>query len=365
MRTTKWQLFRFTIIFFSSQTVIFLIPTIISSSSYQGWISLIVGFVLALILLWSTVHVGKLRPNQAWVNFGKNIIGKWPHKFMLLLLLCWCVYYASFDIENFVLFFGSNYLRGTPPIFIQCMIGLVIMYTAKLGFSTIAYMADGIFLIFIITILLLFNLFIPNADFNMLPAFIHYHDPVIAMKDSIVVMSWFGEWVLLLFIAPDLKFEAKTLKRLVLAGICVLVTVLIGWALTMMSFGPHLGQQLQYPFLEMVRSSRQDNLLRNTDPLLIGIWSSSMFIHSSFLIYIAAKCLSNLINHRGKKLHIPFLVVISITIAFLYSQNLGKYYKHYNSFAVVIIWLIVESIPVYYTIIAYFRFRKKNSETNN
>lgn len=46
----------------------------------------------------------------------------------------------------------------------------------------------------------------------MLPAFIHYHDPGIAMKDSIVVMSWFGEWIVLLFVAPDLKIEAKMLK---------------------------------------------------------------------------------------------------------------------------------------------------------
>lgn len=358
MRTTNWQMFRFFIIFFSSQTTIFLIPTIISSSSYQGWIALLGGSALGLILLWFTIYVGKLRPNQAWVHFGKDIVGKWVHKFMLLLLLCWCVYYVSFDIENFVLFFGSNYLRGTPPIFIQCMIGLVIMYTANLGFSTIAYMADGIFLIFFITIIFLFNLFIPNADFNMLPAFIHYHDPGIAFKDSIVVMSWFGEWIVLLFIAPDLKIDTKMLKRLILAGIFIFATVLIGWLLIMMSFGPHLGQELQFPLLEMIRSSRFNNLLGNTDPLLIGLWSSSLFIHSSFLIYIASKCFSNLTNHKGRKLHVPLLTVASTTIAFLYSQDLVAFYKHYNSFTTVILWLIIESIPVYYTVIAFIRNRK-------
>lgn len=362
MRTTNWQMFRFTIIFFISQTTIFLIPAIISSSSYQGWIALVVGSALGLILLWFTIYVGKLHPNKAWVHFGKDIVGKWMHKLILLLLLCWCVYYVSFDIENFVLFFGSNYLRATPPIIIQLAIGLVIMYTANLGFSTIAYMADGIFLIFVITILVLFNLFIPNVNFNMLPAFIHYHDLGIAFKDSIVAMSWFGEWVVLLFIAPDLKIEAKMLKRLIFAGIFVFVIVVIGWMLIMMNFGPHLGQELQFPLLEMVRSSKLDNLLGNTDPLVIGLWSSSMFIHSSFLIYIASKCIANLTNDRGRKLHIPVLTLISMTIAFLYSQNLGKFYKHYNSFAIVIIWLIVESIPVYYSIVAFIRYRKRSAK---
>lgn len=362
MQTSKWQLFRFFVIFFSSQTTIFLIPTLIATSSYQGWIALIAGSLLGLILLWFTFRLGMLRPNQAWVNFGKDIIGKWPHKFMLLMLLCWCVYYASYDIENFVLFFGSNYLRGTPPLFIQCVIGLVIMYTASLGFTTIAYMADGLFVVFFLTMIIIFNLFLPNADFNMLPAFIHYHDPGIALKDSIVVMSWFGEWIALLFVVPDLKLEAKMLKRLVLTGIFVLVTVLIGWSLTMMTFGPHLGKELQYPFLELVRSSKQDNLLGNSDPLLIGIWSSSMFIHSSFLIYIASKCVSSLFNNKGRKIYIPFLTMASITIAFLYSRDVGRYYDHYNSLAIVVIWLIVESIPIYYTIVAFFRFRNKTAE---
>ncbi|MEK8206900.1 GerAB/ArcD/ProY family transporter [Paenibacillus sp. FSL L8-0696] len=362
MRTTKWQLFRFITIFFSSQTTIFLIPAIIATSSYQGWIALIVGSLLGLILLWFTIYVGKLRPNQAWVHFGKEIIGKWPHKFMILLLLCWCVYYVSFDIENFVLFFGSNYLRGTPPLFIQCVVGLVIMYTASLGFATITYMADGLFIIFFITVIILFNLFLPNADFNMVPAFFHYHDPGIALKDSIVVMSWFGEWIVLLFIAPDLKIEAKMMKRLVFAQFYVSITVLIGWLLTMMSFGPHLGQQLQYPFLEMVRSSKEDNLLGNTDPLLIGIWSSSMFIHSSFLIYIASKCLSSLFNTNSKKIYVPLLTLASVTIAYLYSRDVGRYYEHYKSFAIVIIWLIVESIPIYYGIVAFFRYRHKTAK---
>lgn len=196
----------------------------------------------------------------------------------------------------------------------------------------------------------------------MLPAFIHYHDPGIALKDSIVVMSWFGEWIVLLFVVPDLKLEAKMLKRLVLTGIFVLVTVLIGWSLTMMSFGPHLGQELQYPFLELVRSAKQDNLLGNSDPLLIGIWSSSMFIHSSFLIYVASRCVSGLFNTKARKMYIPFLTIASITIAFLYSRHIGSYYKHYNSYAIVVIWLIVESIPIYYAITAFFRYRYKTAK---
>jgi len=152
------------------------------------------------------------------------------------------------------------------------------------------------------------------------------------------------------------------MKRLVFAQFYVSITVLIGWLLTMMSFGPHLGQQLQYPFLEMVRSSKEDNLLGNADPLLIGIWSSSMFIHSAFLIYIASKCVASLFNTNSKKIYVPLLTLVSVTIAYLYSRDVGRYYEHYKSFAIVIIWLIVESIPIYYGIVAFFRYRHKTAK---
>ncbi|MBW4080796.1 GerAB/ArcD/ProY family transporter [Paenibacillus sp. S150] len=357
MHTSKWQLFRFSLVYFSSQTTIFLIPVLVESSGYQGWIALIGGGILSLFILFFTMQVGRLKPEQGWIDFGKEIMGKWVHRLMVLLLLCWCIYYASYDIENFVLFFGSNYMRGTPPIFIQIVIGLVIMYTATLGVSTIIYMAEGIFLIFFAALLFSAYLFLPYAEFAMLPAFLHYHDPGTAFKDSISVASWFAEWVVFLFVAPELKIGTKMLKRLAASAVCLLFVVLLGWMLTMLNFGPHLGKELHYPFLEMIRSSSHHNILGNLDPILIGIWSASMFIHGAFLIYIACKCALHLTKQKGKKFMSPFLTACSMTIAYLYSRNITSYLHDFSSDLVIYLWLVVECIPVYYFIAATLRVK--------
>ncbi|WP_249902241.1 GerAB/ArcD/ProY family transporter [Paenibacillus sp. PK3_47] len=348
-------MFRFSVVFFNSQTTIFLVPILVSSSGYQGWISLIGGCCLGLVLLFFTMKLGSLKTDQAWVDFGKAIMGKWVHKLLVLLLLCWCVYYSSYDIENFVLFFGSNYMRGTPPLFIQIVIGLVIMYTASLGLATIVYMTDGIFLIILVATIFTLYLFTPNADFTMLPAFIHHFDPGLALKDTLTVTSWFSEWVVFLFVAPELKINGKMLKKLMVAQLCITFTVLMGWIFTILNFGPHLGKELRYPFLEMVRSSSHDSIIGNMDPILIGLWSFSMFIHSAFLIYVAYKCALHLLNRKGKKYVIPVLTVCSITLAYLYSRNITKYFSDFSSAAAVIFWLVVECIPVYYIAVAYVR----------
>lgn len=355
MRTSKWQMTRFSIVYLGSQSTMFLIPGLIASSSYQGWISLVLGGFLGLVLLFFTVQVGKLNPGTGWIDFGAEIMGKWLHRAMVILLMGWCVYYVSFDIQNFVLFFGGHYLRGTPPLFIQLIVGLVIMYTANLGFSSIVYMSDGIALICIFSTILSIYLFMQHADYSMLPAFIHYHNPHIIFDGSITAMSWFGEWVVFLFIAPELKINNKIMKALSIGGISVVLIVLGTWGMTMLNFGPHLGRQLQFPFLQMIRSSSNDDLLGNSDPLLIGIWSSSMFIHSSFLMYVAYKCALYLTRQKAKKIMIPLLTVCAITIAFVYSMNVAVYYHNYYSFNTTIFWLIVEFIPMYYFIVAWVR----------
>ncbi|WP_379152753.1 GerAB/ArcD/ProY family transporter [Paenibacillus sp. sgz5001063] len=356
MHTSKWQLFRFSLVYLSSQTTIFLIPVLVDTSGYQGWIALIGGGFLSLIILFFTMQVGCLRKDQGWIEFGNEIMGKWVHRLMVLMLLCWCIYYTALDIENFVLFFGSNYMRGTSPIFIITVIGLVIMYCATLGLSTIICMADGIFLIFFAAILLSVYLFIPYADFSMLPAFLHYHDPGLAINDSISTMSWLAEWVVFLFVAPEFKIGIKMLKNLAVTGICLLFIILSAWVLTMLNFGPHLGSELQYPFLDMIRSSSHHNILGNMDPILIGIWSASMFIHGSFLMYISAKCAMYLTHQKGRKYMVPLLMGCSMIIAYLYSiNNTIIYYRDFNANLTIYLWLFVECIPVYYYIVAVIR----------
>ncbi|WP_150275935.1 GerAB/ArcD/ProY family transporter [Paenibacillus tepidiphilus] len=354
MRTTNWQMFRFSYVYFNSQTSIFLIPLLVTSSHYQGWIAILGGSFISTLMLLLTIYVGKLKANQAWVDFGKDITGKWVHRLLLLLLMCWCVYYASYDIENFVLFFGSNYLRGTPPLVIQLILGLVIMFTVSRGFRTIIYMTDGIFILIALVSLFSIYLFLPNADFTMLPAFVHYHEWPLALKDSIAVTSWFAEWVVFLFMAPELKINNKMLKKLILAELALTFMVLVGWVMTMLNFGPHLGQELVYPFLEMVRSSQND-ILGKMDPILIGIWSTSMFIHSSFLIYVAYRCALQLTNQKGKKILIPVLSLSSVVIAYLYSRHVTRYFKDFTSYYAVAVWLAIECIPLYYLAAAYIR----------
>ncbi|MEC0245517.1 GerAB/ArcD/ProY family transporter [Paenibacillus chitinolyticus] len=360
MRSTSWQTFRFATIYMISQPIAFLISPLITTSGYQGWISLLLGGLIGVLFICCTVYIGRLNPGVPWVQFGEQIIGKWPHRFVLLLVLFWCVYYISIDLESFTLFYGATYMRETPQWFLQLIIGLVIVITARWGFVSIVYMADGLFLITMIGTAIILGLFTANANFQMFPALWTHHKMGLAVRDTFTVVSWFGEWFVFLFMVPHLKFGPKTLRNLLSACLLVTFAVSLQWMLTLFNFGPYFGSRIQYPLLELIRSSTLSGFLGNADPLLIGLWTTSMFVHDAFILYVGTKCAAQLFKFQTRKAILPLLGGTAVVVALQYSRDTTRFLSDMNSISIVMFWVLVDALPVYYAVIAYVRIKFGN-----
>ncbi|MNK59840.1 Spore germination protein [compost metagenome] len=362
MRTTSYQVFRFACIYMLSVPIAFLIAPLISSSGYQGWIAILAGGAFNMILIACTVHLGKMAPKQAWLEFGERIVGKWLHRCILIVIAFWCVYYIALDLEQFTLFYGSVYMRETPPWFLHVLVGLVIIITCHRGLSTVVYLADGFFIISILAIVFFLSVFSADADFHMFPALITHHKLGLALKDSFSTVSWIGEWFIFLFIVPELKFEKKILSNLLLGNLLVTVSILFTWLICLLNFGPHFGAQIKYPVLELIRGTSYTGLLGNSDPLLIGLWSTSMFIHDSFLLYVGTVCLAKVTRFSNQKVIITLLGSSAIVIAYQFARDVAQFQKDLNALSLGMFWVLVDSLPIYYVLIAWVRnhFGKKS-----
>ncbi|MBQ4897944.1 GerAB/ArcD/ProY family transporter [Paenibacillus sp. Marseille-P2973] len=365
MRTTSFQTFRFSSIYMLTIPLAFMIPPLISTSGYQGWIAMLIGGAVNVVLISCTYFVGKLASNsgQSWVVYGEQIAGKWGHRAVLLLLSFWSIYYVSLDMEQFTLFYGSIYMKDTPPWFILLLVGLVIMITARWGFSTLIYIADGTFILILIGVLFLLLLFIGDADYQMLPALLNHRNFTNLFTDVLSVISWIGEWFIFLFLLPHLNFDKKTLRNLLLANTMVTVAVLLTWLLVLLNFGVHYGSQVKYPILQLIRGTSFTGLLGNADPLFIGIWAISMIIHDAFLVYVGVSCLGHLFKLKETRPLISILTGTATVAAFQYSQNTTQYQKDLSELGFISFWVIINSIPLYYLLLALVRgkFRRKKS----
>lgn len=362
MKSTSWQTFRFAFVYIHSQPTAYLITPLIATSAYLGWLSILAGGLLGLLILWFSIRLGMYSSDRSWVEFGHEIAGKWIHRLVLALLVFWAVTYSSTDIESFTLFYGSNYMRETPQWFIHIIVTVVIIFTARRGFATLVYMSDGLFLISLTAMVLTFASFFKDADIHQFTGLFRHRNFGSLAKDSLFVFTFLGEWLVFLFIAPYLQIGWRTLRNL--ASACVLVTlaVTIQWTLTFINFGPHLGRLLQYPLVELIRSS-VSGLLGNSDPLLIGLWATSMFMHSAFLLQIAARCLAKLTGVR--QLHGPLITILGGTaaiFAYQYARNPIIYQDDFTSFKTTLFTVFVQCIPLYYWIAMVVR-RKSPAKT--
>lgn len=362
MRTTSYQIFRFACIYMLTIPLAFMIPSLITTSGYQGWIGIVIGGAINMVLVLCTYKIGKMISGQSWVEFGEKMVGKWGHRAVLLLVVFWGVYYVSMDIEQFTLFYGTVYMRGTPPWFLQFILGIVILITARWGFSTLVYIADGTFIITLLGILFLLVIFSGDANLQMIPALITHHDFRIVFNDVISVISWIGEWFIFLFIMPDIKFDKKILRNLLLSNALVTFAVLLTWLLVLLNFGPHYGSQLKYPILELIRSTSFEGLVGNADPLFIGLWATSLIIHDAFLIYVAVTCLGHLLKVKETKPLTTLLVGTATVAAFQYSQNITRFQKDSSELGFIAFWIIVNGIPLYYLLILLFRGKLRKNK---
>ncbi|MBP2001479.1 spore germination protein KB [Paenibacillus shirakamiensis] len=341
----------------------FLVTPLITSSGYQGWIALLTAAAINVLLIYCTVRIGRLAPQESWIQFGERIMGKWLHRSVLLLIALWTIYYISLDIEQFTLFYGTVYMKGTPPWFIQLMLGFAIALTARWGFATMIYLSDTLFILLLTGLFFLALMFSRDANFHMLPALLTHHKLDIAARDTLSSISWFGEWFIFLFLAPELTCGKKTLRNLMLANLVVVAGVFIPWLLTLLNFGPYYGGRVQYPILELIRSSSYSGILGNADPLVIGMWLTSMFIHDAFLLYVGTLCLSRVLNFKsGPHVFISLLGGLATILAFQYSRNSTVFQQNINSMAIILFWAIIDCIPIYYILVALFRGQLKTKK---
>ncbi|NMO95979.1 GerAB/ArcD/ProY family transporter [Paenibacillus lemnae] len=357
MRQSPWQLFRFAFIYLNSQPTAYLIPPLLAGAGYLGWISIIGAMICSLLLLYCTVRLGMADPETSWLYFGERIVGKWPHTLVLILIVFWIITYVAVDIESFTLFYGSNYMRATPQWVIQIVLGFVIIITARWGIVPLIYMADGLFFLTIFSIVLTLASFSKDAHYDWLPGMITHHNFGSVWKQILFSLSFVGEWIVFLFLAPLIKINRQAFRNLACSVMLITLAVVIEWGLTLLNFGLELARILQYPLVELIRSSIT-GLLGNSDPIIIGLWATSMFIHSSFLLQIGAHIMAKLLNVHGLEMEKPLITLLggSASIsAYQLGLNPALYQKQFSSFAAVLFWIVIALIPVVYLIILKFK----------
>lgn len=364
MKVNNWQIYRFAFVYLYSQNVAFLLPRLFGMSNYYGWIALLGGYTISGFFLLLTVKLGRLYPDKPFQEFGARIIGKWPHKAVLAFITLYTLALIGIDVENFIVFLHSMYMPDTPVWITIMLTVLCISLAGRSGLLTIVYMAEGIFLLQLFTTATTVPPTISQGNYDVLVSMITNHDWKQIIVHSSMTVAWFTEWIVMLFLVPTYSFNRRTMRYLFFAGFTVVLLVIMYWMICLINFGPYLSAQLRYPLLELIRYVRFGDFLDNLDPVLISVWSTTMFIRSSFLMYVCSNCVKEIFNINKRRM-LTFMIGGTVAITALqYSRDPSSYEMALRSYALYFNAIIINALPLLYLLVHRIRFGRQQPEEN-
>ncbi|WP_235941301.1 GerAB/ArcD/ProY family transporter [Paenibacillus puerhi] len=365
MNISAWQIGRFAFVYIFSEPIAFLIQRLFKLSGYQGWQAVIGGFLLSLILLYFTVKLGKIQPDKGWIDFGEDIVGRWPHRLVVLLVMGFALCLVGVEVENFTIFIRSMYMPELPVEMAVFLTLICIALTSRYGLLTIVYMSEGIFFLQMLAIFLMGPIMLGETDKDILISMLTHHDVNRMMVDSIQTLPWFSEWIVFLFLAPLVSFKAPVGRALMIAGGLVVVIIVVFWMLTLMNFGPYVASDLRYPLLEKIRFSKQGGFLGNLDPLLIAIWSTTSFMRSAFLLYVSSVCLTKLTGLPDRRTAVFLLGGTVAGFTLQYARHIAEFEFSLRSQGVAMYVVSMGMLPILYVFLHRIRFGRKSKPASS
>lgn len=357
---TSGQMIRFFILYLLSSSISFLIQPLLLMADYQGWIGIIGGYVISLVIAFVAVRLAMTYVEEKWLNFGKRILGSKFHRLFLILFFSYVLILCVINIQKFTDFFGFIYLQGTPYMLLISLFVFCTTMVATSGMKAIFYLSDIFFLPVIVSMVIIMPFLFTHLNFSMSIALITHFDWYKFLKSSFLVSNWFGDLVFVLFITPYLKVKSHVMKHIVIATTSALLLLISYWMMSLFLLGPELGGNINYPVLELLRHIGKSEFTENLDPLLISIWLTTLLIKISFFIFLMSLLARQLFSMQTKKQSyicyaVGLTVIILTTFVSRFPAELNFFINHYLN----IFLFGFKTIPIIYLIAYYFRLHGK------
>ncbi|MDG0811679.1 GerAB/ArcD/ProY family transporter [Cohnella rhizosphaerae] len=243
----------------------------------------------SIVFAYFSIRVAYAFKGREWAEYGRGIVGRWPHLFFSSLVLLYCLTVATLCASAYSDLFISVYLEGTPtPVMLGCFL-LCAALAARSGIRSIALLSDGFFLSVFATIVPVLFVLLFKMKYNMIVALFTHLSASKLASSTFFAAGWLNDLSLIFLLAPYFETERKPLRKLASMQALIVAVLVAYWLTSLLLFGPKLAGNMAYPLLETVRFVSFGEVLENLDPLLIGIWSATLLIKTAVLLFMAGR----------------------------------------------------------------------------
>ncbi|MCH6269020.1 GerAB/ArcD/ProY family transporter [Neobacillus citreus] len=361
---TQNQLMLFFILYFYSTLVGFAASHLIYLSQYDSVLVICLSGLVGITFAYFVIKLAKRRPNEFFVHYGSEILPKWIHIPIMVILFVSFLQMSAMILREYEDFIVQTYLPRTPNWAVGCMFGMVVAVTARLGFENLFRIAQGLFYLVILGNIGNAIFIGKELQWDRWIAFITNHSGQGIFLGSFQTAPSFGEVIILLFIFPYLTQKHKTLKSITWATFFSVLFIAQNIIWLLLLFGPNLSSHLTYPMLEMIRYIRIADFIQNLDHLLISIWATMVFMKVTILFTISVQILAQLFRLKDYR-PLTFslaavMVALSINTASGTSELTSFLYYVWPTFS-----YCLEFVPLLYLLVDTIKQSYKKNKIGN
>ncbi|MGG1515371.1 GerAB/ArcD/ProY family transporter [Paenibacillus oryzisoli] len=357
---TSMQLGGLIFVFVFSTTIAFLLSPLAGIASFDGGLCMLLSAIGGTAITTLGMRFAMRLPTQYVGVYGGRLLPKFVHKAVLLLVAIFYLHLSAFILREFTDFFMPIYLRETPPVAVAILVMVPVVALTQSGVAFVFRFAQGCFLV--IGGLFAFKpLFFVNAmDSPMWHEFIRIHDWKVIWQQTYTLIPWYGELIMLAYIAPQFN-PVKNIRKIIWLGSMAGTYILIMEFLMMMFFfGPKLSAALVYPALELTGFMHLGDFLHNIDALIVSIWFTGFFIKLAIIFNLGTLIFSQALSLRNHKTITFPLAAMVISISLILAKNPIELSEDFNSS-----WssyaLCMEVLFFLYPLAAWVKGKKRRS----
>ncbi|MED1791906.1 GerAB/ArcD/ProY family transporter [Brevibacillus nitrificans] len=290
----------------------------------DGWISIIIGWIAAVIVSLILISAMKRRPEMTIVEILQLLLGKWLGKAAVVVLTLYCVLAASTIFAYAVSLINVWLLPQTPPYIVVLLFIIPAYQVIQGGVRVLGRYSE---LIFYLTLWMPFVLLTTWPKMNwihLLPLIKEGWPPILQATQS-TVLSFLG-FELSFFLYPFLQKKQYAAAGIVVANT---LSMLVFLSITLLCFGffsPDEITQFTWPTLGLWKVI-EFRFLERVDILFLAFYlfilSTTGLPYMYFTVFSTSQ-LFGLQDHRG---HLKIFLLVILVAGLLYTPSfsfLGK-----------------------------------------
>ncbi|MGI6551944.1 MAG: GerAB/ArcD/ProY family transporter [Bacillota bacterium] len=324
----------------------FIMPrSVVESAGRDGWLSILIGGVLAILVVLGLCYLGTSYPGESPVTYFAKILGKVPGNFTISVFLVFYLCLCGWVLRIFGDMVKVYLLTKTPIEVIIFSMLLTAAYLVNHGLNPLVRAIQVFFPLLIIPVAVVILMVQGLVDYRqLLPVMSGGLLPV--LKGSIngyVVFSGFG---IIAFLLPSMTNPREGFKAASLGMGLVVGIYLIIFILTIAHFGPVETGFAIYPVIDLVREVRAPGaFLERLDLLLLFFWILTVFISVAVLFYVVVLGFSQLLGLKEQRplvyLVLPLIYLVAMRPRDFDSTELLGLWMGYGSMALASVVLLM------------------------